>query len=208
MESGNPKTHSGRGRRFQRLAGAGLISALPLTAVSFTAAILPDSVAGATNPASLNCGTLEIHGTDGNTYQFSEFTTGNSTRSGSDAGGSVAYGGTLTTTGWTVGNNISPPASQLTTLVGGAETGQLNVNKGSVVIGGTAGGPVNTNQSGATKNFGGGASALPFSMGFVLATALLHGLGIAAGLGLQEQPRVLRWAGTAIAASSVCFFLR
>jgi choice-of-anchor A domain-containing protein len=163
MESGNPKTHSGRGRRFQRLAGAGLISALPLTAVSFTAAILPDSVAGATNPASLNCGTLEIQGTDGNTYQFSEFTTGNSTRSGSDAGGSVAYGGTLTTTGWTVGNNISPPASQLTTLVGGAETGQLNVNKGSVVIGGTAGGPVNTNQSGATKNFGGGASALPFS---------------------------------------------
>ena len=85
MESGNPKTHSGRGRRFQRLAGAGLISALPLTAVSFTAAILPDSVAGATNPASLNCGTLEIQGTDGNTYQFSEFTTGNSTRSGSDA---------------------------------------------------------------------------------------------------------------------------
>jgi choice-of-anchor A domain-containing protein len=161
MEFSNPPL--GRGRRSQRLAGVGLISALSLTAVSFSAAILPASVAGATNPASLNCGTLEIHGTDGNTYQFSEFTTGNATRSGSDAGGSVAYGGTLTTSGWTVGNNISPPATQLTTLVGGAETGQLNVNKGSVVIGGTAGGPVNTNQSGATKTIGGGASTLPFS---------------------------------------------
>jgi urease accessory protein len=50
--------------------------------------------------------------------------------------------------------------------------------------------------------------ALPFSVGFVAATALLHGLGIAAGLSLQEQPRVLRWAGAAIAASSICFFLR
>jgi urease accessory protein len=52
------------------------------------------------------------------------------------------------------------------------------------------------------------AGALPFSMGFVLATALLHGLGIAAGLGFQKQPRVLRWAGAAIAASSICFFAR
>jgi urease accessory protein len=51
------------------------------------------------------------------------------------------------------------------------------------------------------------ASALPFSVGFVLATALLHGLGLTAGLGFQEKPRVLRWAGTAIAASSVCFFV-
>ena len=51
------------------------------------------------------------------------------------------------------------------------------------------------------------AGALPFSLGFVLATALLHGLGLAAGLGLQSQPRVLRWAGAAIAASSVCFFV-
>ena len=49
------------------------------------------------------------------------------------------------------------------------------------------------------------ASALPFSLGFVLATALLHGAGIAAGLGFQNQPRVVRWAGAAIAASSVCF---
>jgi urease accessory protein len=51
------------------------------------------------------------------------------------------------------------------------------------------------------------ASALPFSVGFVLATVLLHGLGLAAGLGLQEKPRVLRWAGAAIAASSVCFLV-
>jgi urease accessory protein len=51
------------------------------------------------------------------------------------------------------------------------------------------------------------ASALPFSAGFVLATALLHGVGLTAGLWFQEQPRVLRWAGAAIAASSVCFFV-
>ncbi|HEY3863159.1 MAG TPA: HupE/UreJ family protein [Verrucomicrobiae bacterium] len=52
------------------------------------------------------------------------------------------------------------------------------------------------------------ASAIPFSLGFILATALLHGLGMAAGLGLQKEPRMLRWAGAAIAASSICFFLR
>jgi urease accessory protein len=51
-------------------------------------------------------------------------------------------------------------------------------------------------------------SALPFSMGFVLGTAMLHGLGIATGLALQEQPRVLRWAGAAIASSSLCFLIR
>ena len=51
------------------------------------------------------------------------------------------------------------------------------------------------------------ASALPFSVGFVLATALLHGMGLAAGLGFQEKPLVLRWAGAAIASSSVCFFV-
>lgn len=51
------------------------------------------------------------------------------------------------------------------------------------------------------------AAAVPFSVGFVMATALLHGLGIAAGLSLQKQPRVLRWAGAAIAGSSVCFLV-
>ncbi len=162
MSFRNPTSRSGRGGRFQRLAGAGLISALSLTAVSFTSAILPVADAGATNPASLNCGTLVITGTDANTYQFSEFTTGSATRSNSDAGGSVAYGGGLTASNWTVGQNITPPASQLTTLVGGNETGQLNVQKGSAVITGTAG-TVNLNQSGATKTIGGGAGTLPFS---------------------------------------------
>jgi len=52
------------------------------------------------------------------------------------------------------------------------------------------------------------AGALPFSVGFVLATALLHGAGLAIGLGFQKQPRVLRWAGASIAASSICFFVR
>jgi urease accessory protein len=52
------------------------------------------------------------------------------------------------------------------------------------------------------------ASAIPFSAGFLLATALLHGLGMAVGLGLQKQPLALRWAGAAIAASSICFFVR
>ena len=131
--------------------------------MSFTAAILPAAVAGANTPASLNCGTLEISGTDANTYQFSEFTTSNAARSSSDAGGSVAYGGSLTATNWTVGNGISPPASQLTTLVGGSETGQLNLQKGSVVIAGAASGPINLNQGGATKTIGGSASTLPFS---------------------------------------------
>jgi urease accessory protein len=51
------------------------------------------------------------------------------------------------------------------------------------------------------------AGALTFSIGFVLSTAMLHGLGIAAGLGLRQQPRVLRWAGAAIAACSFCFFV-
>jgi urease accessory protein len=50
------------------------------------------------------------------------------------------------------------------------------------------------------------AAALPFSIGFVLATALLHAAGLAAGIGFQKQSRVLRWAGAAIAVSSVCFF--
>ncbi|MGA2472439.1 MAG: choice-of-anchor A family protein [Acidimicrobiales bacterium] len=163
MELCSPSHQSGRGRRFPRLAGAGLMGALSLTAVSFTTAILPAAVAGATSPASLNCGTLEIHGTDANTYQFSEFTTGNAARSNSDAGGSVAYGGVLTASNWTVAQGISPPASQLTTLVGGNETGQLNVQKGSAVIAGTATGPVNLNQSGATKTIDLGASTLPFS---------------------------------------------
>lgn len=145
------------------LAGVGLLGSLAMAAGSSIVALLPASVAEAANPASLNCGTLEISGTNSQTYQFSEFTTGDAARQNSDAGGSVAYGGNFTATNWTVnGGTPSPLASQLTALVGGAETGQLNVNHGSVVIAGTAGGPVNTNQAGATKTTNGGAGSLPF----------------------------------------------
>jgi urease accessory protein len=52
------------------------------------------------------------------------------------------------------------------------------------------------------------AGALQFSVGFVISTLLLHGLGIAVGLGLQRQPQALRLAGAAIALCSVSFFLR
>jgi urease accessory protein len=50
-------------------------------------------------------------------------------------------------------------------------------------------------------------SAVSFSAGFVLATLLLHGLGMAVGLGLQKQQRVLACAGSAIALCSIFFFL-
>ena len=167
VHCGRPR-QPGRDDRVLRLAGVGLMGALSLSAVSFATAILPAPVAGASNPASLNCGTLVISGTDGNNYQFSEFTTGNASRSGSDASGSVAYGGTLnTSSGWTTAQSISPSASQLTTLVGGSETGQLVVQKGSAVIAGTAGGPIFLNQTGATETVDGGASTLPFSFSSV-----------------------------------------
>jgi urease accessory protein len=50
-------------------------------------------------------------------------------------------------------------------------------------------------------------SAVSFSVGFVLATLLLHGLGIAAGLYLQKQRRVVAFAGSAIALCSIFFFV-
>jgi len=50
-------------------------------------------------------------------------------------------------------------------------------------------------------------SAISFSSGFVLATLLLHGLGMAAGIGLQKQRRVIAFAGSAIALCSVFFLL-
>lgn len=50
-------------------------------------------------------------------------------------------------------------------------------------------------------------SAVSFSAGFVLATLLLHGLGIAAGIYLQKQRRVVAFAGSAIALCSIFFFL-
>jgi urease accessory protein len=50
-------------------------------------------------------------------------------------------------------------------------------------------------------------SAASFSVGFVLATLLLHGMGVAAGICLQKQRRVIALAGSAIALCSVFFFL-
>lgn len=50
-------------------------------------------------------------------------------------------------------------------------------------------------------------SALSFSAGFVAATLLLHGAGIAAGFYLQKQRRVVAFAGSAIAVCSIFFFL-
>jgi urease accessory protein len=50
-------------------------------------------------------------------------------------------------------------------------------------------------------------SAVSFSAGFVLATLLLHGLGLAAGFYLQKQQRVFAFAGSAIALCSIFFFL-
>ena len=51
-------------------------------------------------------------------------------------------------------------------------------------------------------------SAISFSAGFVLATLLLHGLGMAAGIALQKQRRAIAFAGSAIALCSVFFFLQ
>jgi len=50
-------------------------------------------------------------------------------------------------------------------------------------------------------------SAVSFSAGFVLATVLLHAFGVAAGVLLQKQPRVVAFAGSAIAMCSIFFFL-
>lgn len=51
------------------------------------------------------------------------------------------------------------------------------------------------------------ASALPFSIGFVISTLFLHGLGIVTGFALQHRPQVIRLAGAAIALCSVCFLV-
>jgi urease accessory protein len=50
-------------------------------------------------------------------------------------------------------------------------------------------------------------SAVSFSVGFALATLLLHGLGLAAGFALQKERRVITFAGSAIALCSIIFFL-
>jgi urease accessory protein len=44
------------------------------------------------------------------------------------------------------------------------------------------------------------AGALPFSLGFIVSTVTLHGLGMAAGLGLRNQTQAVRFMGAVIAA--------
>ena len=46
--------------------------------------------------------------------------------------------------------------------MGGSETGQVNMQAGSAVIAGSAGGPINMN-SGGTDQSGVGVAGLPFS---------------------------------------------
>jgi urease accessory protein len=55
-----------------------------------------------------------------------------------------------------------------------------------------------------------GASALAYSLGFVVGTGCLHGVGIAIGL-LHERPwgrRLVRFAGSGVAAAGVFFLWR
>jgi urease accessory protein len=49
-------------------------------------------------------------------------------------------------------------------------------------------------------------SAGTFSGGFMMATLLLHGLGIGAGLCLRKEERLVRMVGATIALCSVCLF--
>jgi urease accessory protein len=51
------------------------------------------------------------------------------------------------------------------------------------------------------------ASALAFSAGFVISTIALHGLGLAAGLSMRNQPRAIRFAGATIAACGLCLLV-
>jgi len=52
----------------------------------------------------------------------------------------------------------------------------------------------------------GAMSALSFSLGFMGATLLLHGLGLATGFYLQKETRAVRAVGAGIAVCSLCFF--
>jgi urease accessory protein len=53
------------------------------------------------------------------------------------------------------------------------------------------------------------SSGLAYGAGFIAATAMLHGCGIALGLAFQklDKPRVLRFAGAAVALCGVALFL-
>src|ERR1700733_2191320 len=140
MKFFSPSRQPGRRHHGLRLTGAVLLGGLGLTSGSLAAAFSPGAVVGATNPASLNGGTLVISGTDGNQYQFTEFTTGNATRGTNvNSGGSVAYGGDLSASNFTVAQSITPPPSSLTAIVSGNETGQLTLQTGRAVGGGGPG---------------------------------------------------------------------
>jgi choice-of-anchor A domain-containing protein len=165
---------TGKARLTLRLGGAGLVGALSLTAASFVGATLPASVAGAANPSTINCGTLLIPGTGsfaGTNFQFTEFSTGSSTRDNGTANGSsdgaVAYGGALSTftstPNFTAASALSPPASQPTVVIGGSEAFNLVAATGSVLVGGASSGPLVVNQAGATATTNVGAAGLPFS---------------------------------------------
>ncbi len=170
----SPCRRPGRGRRAFRLGEAGLLGVLCLTALSFAAATMPATVAGAvTGP--IDCSTLLIPGTgsySSTTFQFTEFTTGSATRDnatingGSD--GAVAYAGALSTLynvtpNFTVASALSPPASQPTVVIGGSESYNLVAANGSVLVGGAASGPITTSQAGATQQQNVGVAGLPFS---------------------------------------------
>jgi choice-of-anchor A domain-containing protein len=68
----NPVWRSGRGRRALRPTLAGIIATLGFAGLGVASS--PTVVAGASQPASLDCGTLEVSGTNGNSYQFDQFT--------------------------------------------------------------------------------------------------------------------------------------
>jgi choice-of-anchor A domain-containing protein len=159
--------NGGVGRATRYLLGATLAGAGALAGVAASGALLP-GVAGAVNPPAFNCGTLEVNGTSTGPYQFTEFTSGNASRSGSDSGGGAAYGGNLTASNFTYGQGpgFTIPKTQDALVVGGSETGQVNMQAGSAVTAGTAGGPINMN-SGGTNQSGVGAAGLPFSFSTV-----------------------------------------
>jgi choice-of-anchor A domain-containing protein len=157
-----------------RLGGASLVGALSLTSVSFLGATLPVGVAGAIIPSTINCGTLLIPGTgsfSGTNFQFTEFSTGSSTRDNGTVNGSsdgaVAYGGALSTftatPNFTASSSLSQPASQPTVVIGGSEAFNLVAATGSVLVGGAASGPIVVNQTGATSKTNVGVAGLPFS---------------------------------------------
>jgi choice-of-anchor A domain-containing protein len=161
-------THNRRvGRATRYLIGATLAGTGAIAGVAASGALLP-SAAGAANPPAFNCGTLEINGASTGPFQFTEFTSGNASRSGSDSGGAAAYGGTLTASNFSYGQGpgFTIPKAQAALVVGGSETGQVNMQAGSAVIAGSAGGPINMN-SGGTAQSGVGTAGLPFSFSTV-----------------------------------------